>query len=73
MSMLPNGNYERIISTIQHSCKSDDNHWRCTQFSWEKDKLRLEIENGDPYEDGYSAEIYINFCPFCGYKAKVDN
>jgi hypothetical protein len=30
------------------------------------------LEEGDPYEDGYSKEIEVNYCPFCGYKPKFD-
>ena len=68
MAMLPNGNYEEIISPIQHLCKSEDYTWSCVEYSWENKRLRLKIEDGDPYEDGYTAEIDVKFCPFCGYK-----
>lgn len=69
MAMLPNGNYERIISPIQHKCSSSENEiWICVEYGWEKGKLRLQIEDGDPYEDGYSSVIIVKYCPFCGYQ-----
>ena len=67
MAMLPNGNYEEIISPVQHHCKSDDYTWQCVEYGYQRGKLRLQIEDGDPYEDGYAAEIEIRYCPFCGY------
>lgn len=66
MAMLPNGNYENIISPIQHQCVLDQ--WYCVEYGWERGRLRLQIEDGDPYVDGYGAEIDIKYCPFCGYK-----
>jgi len=69
MAMLPNGNYEQITSPIQHNCKSTCSQWTCVEYGWEKGRLRLQIEDGDPYEDGYSYEIDIMYCPFCGYKS----
>ncbi len=70
MAMLPNGNYERIVSSIQHQCNSEDNTWTCVEFGWERGRLRLQIESGDPYEDGFSSEIDVKYCPFCGYDGK---
>jgi hypothetical protein len=67
MAILANGNYEEIISPVQHLCKSEDHTWICVEYGWEKNRLRLQIDDGDPYEDGYSAEIDVKFCPFCGY------
>lgn len=67
MKMLANGNYEQVISAIQHKCQYDD--YTCVEYSWENGKLRLELEDGDPYEDGYSKKIEVNYCPFCGYKS----
>lgn len=67
MAMLPNGNYEQIISPIQHQCRSKDYVFECVEYGWDKDKLYLKIEDGDPYEDGYSCKIEVNYCPFCGY------
>lgn len=69
MAMLPNGNYESIISPIQHECRSKDYGWHCVEYGWEMGRLRLKVEDGDPYEDGYSNEIYVSYCPFCGYKS----
>lgn len=68
MSMIPNGNYEEIISPVQHLCRSNLHLWTCVEFGWEIGRLRLQIEDGDPYEDGYSSEIDVKFCPFCGYQ-----
>ncbi len=65
MSMLPNGNYEEIISPIQHQCIFDSYH--CVEYGWNLGILKLCLEDGDPYEDGYSKEIEIKYCPFCGY------
>ena len=61
-------NYEEIISPIQHECTSKDYTWKCVEYAWEIRRLRLQIQSGDPYKDGYSAEIDVKFCPFCGYK-----
>lgn len=69
MKMLPNGNYERVISPVQHECRSKDYTWRCREYGWDKGKLTLEIEDGDPCEDGYGNQIEVKFCPFCGYSA----
>jgi len=69
MAMLPNGNYESVISPIQHLCRSDDYVWICVQWGWKKG-LFLEIEDGDPFEDGYASEIEIKHCPFCGYSVE---
>lgn len=71
MKMLSNGNYEQVVSPIQHECKSKDYVFRCVEYEWDNGKLTLKIEDGDPYEDGYSGEIEVSFCPFCGYKSKV--
>lgn len=69
MRMLSNGNYERIISSIQHNCSNTNNSmWTCVEYGWQRGRLRLQIENGDPYEDGYTSEIDVNYCPFCGYQ-----
>ncbi len=68
MTMLPNGNYERIVTPIQHECISKDYILICRLYSW-KEGLRLEIEDGDPYEDGYNNEFIVKYCPFCGYNA----
>ena len=65
MAMLPNGNYEEIISPIQHKC--NEGIITCTEFGWDLGKLRLDIESGDPYEDGFSHETFVKYCPFCGY------
>lgn len=78
MVMRDNGNYEQIISYIQHKCVSEDRAWECIQYAHDIKVLRLKIEIGDPYEDGFEEEIKVLFCPFCGYKAsflsdKIDN
>lgn len=67
MKMLPNGNYESVISPIQHQCTKD--WWVCKEYAWIIGKLFLTIECGDPYEDGCSHEIEVDYCPFCGYKS----
>ncbi len=67
MSMLPNGNYEEIISPIQHKCSDKDYICQCIEYGWQIGKLLLKIEHGDPFEDGYSTEIDVKYCPFCGY------
>ncbi len=71
MAMLPNGNYERIISPIQHKCISKDFIFQCTEYGWDLGKLYLEVEYGDPYEDGFSSKIEVNYCPFCGYQPEL--
>jgi hypothetical protein len=67
MEMLPNGNYEEVISPIQHKCVDKNYIFSCYEYSWRGKKLFLEIADGDPYEDGYNNEIEVKFCPFCGY------
>lgn len=68
MQMLPNGNYESVISPIQHECRSKDYNWHCVEYGLKMGELILKFEEGDSYEDGYSTEIKIIYCPFCGYK-----
>lgn len=68
MTMLPNGNYEEIINVIQHECTFLNG--KCVQYSWDENRLHLEIEQGDPYEDGFSCSFVIKYCPFCGYSIK---
>lgn len=75
MKMLDNGNYEEIISPIQHEC-IDSSHfgiWHCVEYGWDLGKLKLSVENGDPYDDGYCNEVYVKYCPFCGYEAGKSN
>lgn len=67
MEMLPNGNYESVISPIQHECVSSDLNLRCVEYGWKIGKIFLEIEIGDPCEDGYEGEFEVKYCPFCGY------
>lgn len=69
MKMMPNGNYEEVISPIQHECRPDCDIL-CVQYGYESGKLHLIIESGDPYEDGCSHEFLVKFCPFCGYECK---
>ena len=68
MKMLDNGNYEHIISSIQHECRDKSFVFVCVEYGWNIGKLILKIEDGDPYEDGYSSKLEINYCPFCGYQ-----
>jgi hypothetical protein len=68
MQMLPNGNYERVISPVQHRCMTKDYGILCIEYGWDEGRLILQIEDGDPYEGGYSNEIEVSFCPFCGYR-----
>jgi hypothetical protein len=68
MAMLPNGNYESIISPIQHECSSKDSIWSCSEYGWDLGSLTLEVQDGDPYEDGYENKISVKYCPFCGYQ-----
>lgn len=70
MAMLPNGNYEEIISNIQHKCSSQDWLITCVEYGWDAGNLYLEVEWGDPFEDGFNCKIKIDFCPFCGYNVK---
>lgn len=67
MAMLPNGNYEEIISPVQHKCYGINSSWICVEYGWDLGKLRLSYEEGDPYEEGYSCKTIVKFCPFCGY------
>jgi len=71
MKMLDNGNYERVVSARQHECRSDDYRFYCVEYGWKLGILFLQIEDGDPFEDGYSTEINVNYCPFCGYHPKT--
>lgn len=73
MKMMPNGNYEEVISPIQHNCHSKSYVVMCKEFGWNPGVLELQIEDGDPYEDGYAMKIEINYCPFCGYKPEKLN
>ncbi len=75
MKMLDNGNYEEIISPIQHQCIDSSNFgsWNCVEYGWDMGRLKLSVEVGDPYEDGYSGELYVKYCPFCGYEAGKSN
>lgn len=66
MAMLPNGNYERIVSAIQHKCVSGI--WECIEYGWDMGKLHLKVEDGDPYEDGFSVKTEVKCCPFCKYE-----
>lgn len=66
--MMPNGNYEEVISYIQHSCRNNHD-WHCYEYSSNMGQLFLKIEEGDPYEDGCSYEIEVEYCPFCGQKS----
>jgi hypothetical protein len=68
--MLPNGNLETVASPIQHKCVSKDHLWSCVEYGWDIGNLLLKMVDGDPYEDGYSCEIQVNFCPFCGYRKR---
>lgn len=70
MKMLDNGNYEEVISFIQHACQSEDRIIKCVQYSSDIGKLHIEIEEGDPYEDGYCRKFLVAYCPFCGYQCK---
>ena len=69
MKMMPNGNYDEIVSPIQHQCLNGI--FRCEEYGWDLGKLYLYIEDGDPCEDGYSTQVEIKFCPFCGYHPDV--
>jgi hypothetical protein len=73
MTILPNGNYEKIVSVIQHQCHSNDYNMECIEYGYEIGKLYLKIEIGDPYEDGFSDSQLIKFCPFCGYSPNQTN
>lgn len=67
MAMLNNGNYEEIISSIQHQCRCKNFIFECVEYAWDIGILHLKITDGDPYENGYHNEIEIKYCPFCGY------
>ena len=68
MKMLDNGNYESVVSPIQHQCRSECYILECVEYGWDMGKLHLKIEDGDPYEDGYALELLVKYCPFCGYQ-----
>lgn len=58
-----------------HSCKKGslvfkNNEFECYEFSDEESK-RLEIAPGTLYLGGGEYEVQVNFCPFCGYRARV--
>ncbi len=69
MKVLPNGNYELVISPIQHECISKDFIWHCVEYSCKLGELILKLKDGDPYEDVYYTELQVKYCPFCGYKS----
>jgi hypothetical protein len=67
MKMLDNGNYEEVISPIQHHCQHDS-IWKCVEYAYKPNKLFLTFEEGDLYEEGgITKTIEVKFCPFCGY------
>lgn len=68
MAMMPNGNYDKIISPIQHECTYNGSMWRCFENGWDLGNLYLKFEEGDPCEDGYEVKINVKYCPFCGYR-----
>lgn len=68
MRMLDNGNYESVVLPLQHSCRQDT--MACFQYSRDMENLHLIIEEGDPYEDGFSLEFIVKYCPICGHEAK---
>lgn len=68
MKMLDNGNYESVPCPIQHKCKIS-NILTCVKYAWDLGSMYLILEDGDPYEDGYSYKVEIGFCPICGEKA----
>ncbi len=68
MKMLNNGNYESVPIAIQHECKISE-IMKCIMYSWDMKSFYLIIEDGDPYEDGFSYKIEVPFCPVCGKKA----
>jgi hypothetical protein len=70
-----NGNYEEIVSPIQHQCIESSNFgsWNCVEYVWDIGKLKLSHASGDPYDEGYSVEIYVRYCPFCGYETGKTN
>jgi hypothetical protein len=55
------------ISSFQHECENENYIVRCVEYRWDLGKLYLKIQDGNPYEDGYSNGFIVNFCPFCGY------
>lgn len=62
---------EPIPLRIPHDCYQ--NPYRCAEFDWDPGNLYLSFTMGNPYEDGCSVELLVNFCPFCGYEAKNKN
>lgn len=70
MKIMPNGNYDEVISPIQHKCESKDYVWECIEYGWDLGKLQLNVEDGDLFEGGYSSKIEVNYCPFCGYQSE---
>ncbi len=67
MKMMDNGNYEKVVSFIQHECFDKNSIWHCVEYSSEPGKIWLKIEDGDICEDGYKNEVEVKYCPFCGY------
>lgn len=70
MRMLPNGNYEPVVLPLQHECTSKCFNMRCVERAYDMGKLYLEIEVGDPCEDGYTGKFEVIYCPFCGFSPK---
>jgi hypothetical protein len=66
MAMRDNGNYESIVSPIQHKCDVSFSSY-CVEYGWDLGKLYFKLEDGDPYKDGSSCSFEVNYCPCCGY------
>lgn len=75
MKMLDNGNYESIISPIQHHCISKNRRWSCKEYGWKLGILILYCEYSSPdsdgYDESYEDEEEVISCPFCGYRSMV--
>lgn len=70
MKMLDNGNYKSVICPIQHHCLSKDRDWCCTEYSWRPRMLLKTICDTDD-EYGFEHTLDVDYCPFCGYKARI--
>jgi len=70
MKMLENGNYENVISPIQHKCYSKSYFFKCIEYGWDLGKLYLIIDSDDSEDDGYQHKIEVNYCPICGYHSE---
>lgn len=68
MKMMDNGNYEEIISPIQHQCHIHHGEVQCVEYGHDLGKLYLTIDKDNDDEGYCDITLEIKHCPFCGYQ-----